>query len=47
MKECMNEVGDQFAIEDKKEEHWKSTYEHVVRDALHNRQNNTAQDLKK
>jgi hypothetical protein len=47
MEECMNEVADQFAIEDKQWEHWKSTYEHTVRDALNNRQNNTAQDLKK
>ena len=47
MEECMNEVANQFAIEDKKREHWKSTYEHAVRDALNNRRNNTAQDLKK
>jgi hypothetical protein len=47
MEECMNEVADQFAIEGNKKEHWKSTYEHAVRDALNNRRNNTAQDLKK
>ncbi len=47
MEECMNEVADQFTIDDKQREHWKSTYEHAVRDALNNRQNNTAQDLKK
>jgi hypothetical protein len=47
MEECMNEVADQFTIEDKQREHWKSTYKHAVRDALNNRQNNTAQDLKK
>ncbi len=47
MEECMNEVADQFTIDDKQREHWKSTYEHAVRDALSNRQNNTAQDLKK
>ena len=43
----MNEVSGQFAIEEEKKEHWKSTYEHDVRDALKNRRNNTAQDLKK
>ena len=47
MDECMNEVADQFAIDGNKREHWKSTYEHAVRDALNNRRNNTAQDLKK
>ena len=47
MAECMNEVSAQFAIEDGKREHWKSTYEHAVRDALNNRRSNTAQDLKK
>jgi hypothetical protein len=43
----MNDVANQFGIEDNKREHWKSTYKHVVRDALNNRRNNTAQDLKK
>ena len=43
----MNEVAHQFAIEGNNREHWKSTYEHAVHDALNDRQNNTAQDLKK
>ena len=43
----MNQVANQFTIDDKQREHWKSTYEHAVRDALNNRQKNTAQDLKK
>lgn len=47
MDECMNEVAAHFAIEGDKREHWKSTYENAVRDALNNRRNNSAQDLKK
>ncbi len=47
MDKCMNEVAEQFAIEGIKQEDWKSMYEHAVHDALNNRQNNTAQDLKK
>ena len=43
----MNEVADQFPIEDKKGEYWKVTNEHGMHNALNNRQNNTAQDLKK
>jgi predicted transposase YbfD/YdcC len=43
----MNEVANHFAIAMEKREHWKSTYAHSVRDALNNRRNNTAQDLKK
>ena len=47
MEECMEEVADHFQITGGKREHWKSTYEHAVRDALNNRRNNTAQCLKK
>jgi hypothetical protein len=47
MDKYVNEVAEQFSIEGIKREHWKSTYEHAVRDALNNRRNNTAQDLKK
>jgi hypothetical protein len=47
MEECMEEVAKQFGIIGEKREHWKSTYEHAVRDALNNRRNNTAQGLKK
>ncbi len=43
----MNEVADQFPIEDKKGEYWKVTNEHGMHNALNNRKNNTAQDLKK
>jgi hypothetical protein len=37
MEECMNEVADQFAVEDKKREHSKSTYGLAVHYALNNR----------
>jgi hypothetical protein len=37
MEECMNEVADQFAVEEKKREHSKSTYGHAVHYALNNR----------
>jgi hypothetical protein len=47
MDECMEEVADHFGITGEKRDHWKSTYEHAVRDALNNRRNNTAQGLKK
>jgi hypothetical protein len=47
MEHCMNEVAHHFSIAAEKREHWKSTYAHSVRDALNNRRNNTAQDLKK
>jgi predicted transposase YbfD/YdcC len=47
MEHCMNEVANHFAVAAEKREHWKSTYAHSVRDALNNRRNNTAQDLKK
>jgi hypothetical protein len=47
MEECMEEVADHFGITGEKRDHWKSTYEHAVRDALNNRRNNTAQGLKK
>jgi hypothetical protein len=47
MEECMEEVAHHFGIRGEKREHWKSTYEHAVRDALNNRRNNTAQGLKK
>jgi hypothetical protein len=47
MEECMEEVAHHFGIIGEKREHWKSTYEHAVRDALNNRRNNTAQGLKK
>lgn len=47
MEHCMTEVATHFSIASEKREHWKSTYAHSVRDALNNRRNNTAQDLKK
>ena len=47
MEECMNEVASHFAISLEKRDHWKSTYKHSVHDALNNRRNNSAQDLKK
>jgi hypothetical protein len=47
MEECMEQVARHFQITGEKREHWKSTYEHAVRDALNNRRNNTAQCLKK
>ena len=47
MEECMTEVACHFAINLEKRDHWKSTYAHSVRDALNNRRNNSAQDLKK
>jgi hypothetical protein len=47
MEECMEEVAHHFDIIGEKRDHWKSTYEHAVRDALNNRRNNTAQGLKK
>lgn len=47
MEECMEEVAGHFGITGEKRDHWKSTYEHAVRDALNNRRNSTAQGLKK
>jgi predicted transposase YbfD/YdcC len=47
MELCMNAVANHFSVATEKREHWKSTYAHSVRDALNNRRNNTAQDLKK
>jgi hypothetical protein len=38
MEECMEEVAKQLGIIREKREHWKSNYEHAVRDALNNRQ---------
>jgi len=47
MDDCMDEVAGHFAIDGIKIDHWKNTYAHAVRDAINNRRNNTAQDLKR
>ena len=43
----MDEVAGHFAIDGMQIDHWKNTNAHAVRDAINNRRNNTAQDLKR
>ena len=44
---AMTYLARKFSVKTEEEADWKATYSHFVRDALNNKRNNTAQDLKK